>query len=329
MALKVLPPKRARQEERTLARFLREMDMCQRVGHPHLTRTFDAGRIEGVYYIAMEFIRGVSLSHLVKSGGTLSVSRAARLFSEVASGLAHAHEKGLVHRDLKPSNIMVTPNGHAKILDLGLAMTVDEELPGDKTIVGGQGYVVGTMDFIAPEQVDDPTRVDGRADLYSLGCSLYFALCGQVPFVGGTSREKMRRQRQEFAEPIPDLNPTVPSEFALIVEKLMEKDPANRYGSAAEVRQALLPWTKGDPDMPLDVDPMTSESEAIRELDKEQEAEPGVWEQVPLMTFAAKRGSASESVVEQTKGSKGNPLVALAIVGGLIALVALLELIRR
>ncbi len=167
VALKVLPAKRAKEEERTLARFLREMDMCQRVDHPHLTQTYDAGDINGVYYIAMEYIRGINLRQTILDFGTLSVARVARLFAEISAGLAHAHERGLIHRDLKPSNIMVTPNGHAKILDLGLALAVDEQLPLDRSIVGGQGYVVGTMDYIAPEQVENPTAIDARADLYA------------------------------------------------------------------------------------------------------------------------------------------------------------------
>src|SRR5947209_10520477 len=254
VALKVLPPKRAREEERVLARFLREMDMAQRVSHPHLTRTYEAGDIGGVHYIAMEYIRGQSLRRVVGDQGPLSVTRAARLFSEIADGLAHAHELGLVHRDLKPSNIMVTPNGHAKVLDLGLALAVDEELPADKMIVGGQGYVLGTMDYIAPEQVDDPTGVDPRADLYAMGCSLYFSLTGQPPFPGGTSQEKMRRHRTEHPNPLTDFNPTVPVEFARVVEKLMEKSPARRYQTAMAARDALLPWTDGDGEAPLDAE---------------------------------------------------------------------------
>ncbi len=339
VALKVLSPKRAREEERTLARFLREMDMCQRVSHLHLTRTFDAGKIEGVYYIAMEYIRGRSLSEFVKDEGVLSVARAARLFSEVAAGLAHAHAKGLIHRDLKPSNIMVTPNCHAKILDLGLALMENEQLPEDKRVIGGQGYVVGTMDYIAPEQVDDPTQVDARADLYSLGCSLFFALTGQPPFPGGTSVQKMKRQRTEFAERIPELNPTVSSQFALIVEKLMEKNPEYRYRSANEVRAALLPWAAGEPELPLDVDPMTIESEAIRALEKQQSAEPARWwEDVPVISFeaTAKHSTHIESasvVIRRspaaTKATKGNPLIVLVVVAAVIGAVTLMELIRR
>lgn len=288
IALKVLPPKRAREEDRTLARFLREMDMAQRVGHPHLTRTFEAGDIGGVHYIAMEYIRGESLRRLVGDHGPLSVARAAHLFAEVADGLGHAHETGLVHRDLKPSNIMVTPNGHAKVLDLGLALAVDEELPEDKTIVGGQGYVLGTMDYIAPEQVDDPTGVDARADLYAMGCSLYFALTGQPPFPGGTSQEKMRRHRTEHPDPLTDFNPTVPIEFARVVQKLMEKAPARRYPTAKSVRDALRPWAAADPETPNDVDPDQTEAEVVLELERTQKDPGAFFESVPVVVFADK-----------------------------------------
>jgi len=323
VALKVLPPKKAREEDRVLARFLREMDMAQRVSHLHLTKTYEAGDVGGVHYIAMEYIRGLSLRRLVGEHGTLNVARAARLFSEVSDGLEHAHRQGLVHRDLKPANIMVTPNGHAKILDLGLALAVDEELPADKTIVGGQGYVVGSMDYIAPEQVDDPARVDGRADLYALGCSLYFALTGQPPFPGGTSVEKMKRHRTKYADPISDFNPTVPAEFARVVERLMEKNPARRYPTAAAARDALRPWTAGDPQTPLDVDPDQTEAEVVLELERSQKDPGAFFESVPVVVFADKgRKSARHRVPDSDSGSvelekKSFPIWAILIPAGL------------
>jgi serine/threonine protein kinase len=288
VALKVLPPKRAREEDRMLARFRREMDLAQRVSHPHLTRTYEAGDVGEVHYIAMEYIRGQSLRRQVGDHGPLSIARAARLFAEVADGLQHAHEQGLVHRDLKPSNIMVTPNGHAKILDMGLALAVGEELPQDKTIVGGQGYVVGTMDYIAPEQVDDPTGVDARADLYSLGCSMYFALTGQPPFPGGTSIDKMKWHRTRYPDPLYELNPTIPVDFSRIVDKLMEKSPQNRYRSAAAVRDALRPWAAGDPETPMDVDPDQTEAEVVQELERQVKDPGAFFETVPVVVFADK-----------------------------------------
>ncbi|HEY8506006.1 MAG TPA: serine/threonine-protein kinase, partial [Gemmataceae bacterium] len=288
VALKVLPPKRAREEEHALARFRREMEMCLRVRHPHLTETFDAGILEGVSYIAMEYIRGVNLSRYVAESGPLPVPRAARLFAEVASGLAHAHGQGLIHRDLKPSNIMVTAAGRAKVLDLGLALSLGEAPPPDRTILGGIGYVVGTMDYIAPEQAEDPTRVDARADLYAAGCSLYFALTGQPPFPGGTSAQKIRRHREEAAAPVAELNPTVPHEFGFIVERLMAKRPDNRFASAEEVRQALLPWAGPDPDLAPDVGGDGSESQTIREVEAAHAPAAPVWDSIPAIAFAAR-----------------------------------------
>jgi eukaryotic-like serine/threonine-protein kinase len=301
VALKVLPPKRARAEDRMLARFLREMDLAQRVSHPHLTKTFEVGDVGGVHYIAMEYIRGVSLRKLVADNGPMSVSRAARLFAEVADGLQHAHDQGLIHRDLKPGNIMVTPNGHAKILDMGLALALGEQLPEDKTIVGGQGYVVGTMDYIAPEQVDDATQVDGRADLYALGCTLYHALTGQPPFPGGTSVEKMRRHRTKHPDPISDINPTVPVEFSRIVERLMEKDPKRRYPTAAAARDALRPWAAGDPETPLDVDPEQTEAEVVLELERTQKDPGAFFETVPVVVFADKGRKSGRLAVPDTQ----------------------------
>jgi len=301
VALKVLPPKKARAEDRMLARFLREMDLAQRVSHLHLTKTFEAGDVGGVHYIAMEYIRGVNLRKLVADNGPMAVSRAARLFAEVADGLQHAHDQGLIHRDLKPGNIMVTPNGHAKILDMGLALALDEQLPADKTIVGGQGYVVGTMDYIAPEQVDDPTQVDGRADLYALGCTLYHALTGQPPFPGGTSVEKMRRHRTKYPDPISDFNPTVPAEFSRIVERLMEKDPKRRYPTSAAVRDALRPWAAGAPETPLDVDPDQTEAEVVLELERAQTDPGAFFETVPVVVFADKARKSGRLPVPDTE----------------------------
>jgi serine/threonine protein kinase len=278
-----------------------------------LTKTYEAGEINGVYYIAMEYIRGQSLKQYVVANGPLLVPRAARLFSEIADGLMHAHERGLIHRDLKPSNIMVTPNGHAKILDLGLALTLDEELPADKKIVGGQGYVVGTMDYIAPEQVDDPTGVDGRADLYALGCSMYYALTGAPPFPGGTSIEKMKRHRTEFPDPVSFGNPTVSVEFSQIIEKLMEKSPKHRYRDAKAVRDTLRKWTAGDPETPMDVDPEQTEAEVVLALERSQGADAvGFLESIPVVVFAdkAKKYSAAVDSKEQPTLSTSEPAVA-------------------
>jgi serine/threonine protein kinase len=251
MALKVLPPKRAREEERLLARFRREMEMCQRVAHPHLAWTYEVGVCQGVYYIALEYIPGKSLYRLVSDQGPLFVPRAARLFAEVASALDHAHNQGLIHRDLKPSNIMITPHDHAKVLDLGLAV-VQGEAPCQREVVGGEGYVVGTMDYIAPEQAENAAKVDPRSDIYALGCTLYFALTGRPPFPGGTPLEKIQRHRGEEPVPVPQLNPRVPPAFIGLLRRMMAKRPEQRFPTAAAVREELLAWVAGGPVLPLD-----------------------------------------------------------------------------
>src|SRR5436309_6715072 len=140
VAPKVLPPKRALEEGRYLARFLREMELSRKVRHPHLALTYEAGESQGVHYIVLEYIPGLSLYRLVSREGPLPIPRLARLFAEVANALDYAHRLGLIHRDLKPSNILITPNDHAKVLDLGLALMTGEET-SDPEVVGGQGYV--------------------------------------------------------------------------------------------------------------------------------------------------------------------------------------------
>jgi serine/threonine protein kinase len=251
VALKILPPKKAREADHHLARFQREKELSKLVNHPHLALTFDVGVQQDIHFIAMEYIPGQTLHRLVTKTGPLSVERAAHLFSEVASALEHAHGVGLIHRDLKPSNIMVTPNDHAKVLDLGLAFMEGEEVE-DVEVVGGKGYIVGSIDYMAPEQTRDASKVDGRADLYALGCCLYFALTGKPPFPLGSLKEKVRAQRQDEPTLLQNRNPQVPGDFARIVHRLLAKDPSQRYASAADVRAELLPWAGTHAQQPVE-----------------------------------------------------------------------------
>ena len=249
VALKVLPPQRAH-EERTLARFQREMELCRRVAHPHIALTYETGEYKGVYFIAMEYIPGKSLYRVIAEEGPMNVPRVAHLGLEVASGLEHAHQQGLVHRDLKPSNIMVTPHNHAKILDLGLALVAGET--GEATIVGGQGYIVGSMDYISPEQTQDASKVDARADIYGLGCTLYFALAGQPPFPGGSSTDKIHKHRNDLPPPLLQLRPDVPMDFADVIHRMMAKDRTGRLPTAQAVVETLRPWALTQMLQPLD-----------------------------------------------------------------------------
>jgi serine/threonine protein kinase len=266
LALKVLPPKRAREQERVLARFRREMEMIGRVAHPSIPMLYEVGICSQVHYIAMEYIPGQSLHRLVSKEGPLAVPRAARIFAEVASALDHAHNQGLVHRDLKPSNILITPHDHAKLLDLGLALW-EGERGGDRSVIGGAGYVVGTMDYISPEQAVDPSRVDSRSDLYGLGCTLFFTLTGRPPFPAGTSKEKIQRHIRDEPPLVTEFNSAVSPAFAAIVRKLMAKKPRERYPTAAVLREELVMWSAGEVALPLDRPEDEGYQEAVAQLE--------------------------------------------------------------
>jgi eukaryotic-like serine/threonine-protein kinase len=318
MALKILPPRRARLEERMLARFRREMEMSQRVAHPHLAWTYEAGEHRGAYYIAMEYIPGKTLSRLVTEEGPLPLARGARLMAEVASGLEHAHNQGLIHRDLKPSNILVTPRDHAKVLDLGLALIRGEKVD-DAMVVGGQGYIVGTMDYIAPEQTYDASAVDPRCDIYALGCVLYYALAGRPPFSGGTSKEKIHRHRTEEPMLLSNLRPDLPGPFVMLVHRMMAKDPQKRPPSAAAVEHALRAWAAGEPAQPperpgeqtYDAEAVVLEADAASEFSGSEL--PAVGEE--------RRGDESRVVRELTGGAAPWWVVPLFI-GGVMLLAA-------
>jgi serine/threonine protein kinase len=266
LAIKVLPPKRARAEDRYLARFQREMSLSRKVSHPHIAKTHEAGVSQGVYFIAMEYIPGQSLYREVSSSGPLAVPRAAHLFAEVAAALEHAHGLGLIHRDLKPSNLMVTPNDHAKVLDLGLAMMEGEDTDNVE-VIGGRGYVVGSFDYMAPEQTLDATQVDARSDLYAMGCCLYFALTGKPPFPGGKTKDKVNAHRHQQPEPIQGRNRDIPARFAELVHKLMAKKPEDRYPDAAAVRADLLTWCSVDETRPVEKEGDILQEAAARALE--------------------------------------------------------------
>ena len=240
VAIKVLPPRKAAEEENALRRFRREMDLSQRCVHPNLARTLAVGSEGDVHFMVMEYIPGKSLFDLVKNEGLgpLRVPDAAKLFLKVVDGLEAAHRAGLVHRDIKPSNIMITPLGEAKLLDLGLARALDDEKGLTRA-----NTVLGTLDYASPEQLRDASKADARSDLYSLGCTLYFALAGSPPFEGGDIINKIYKQRMEDPPPLESRARGVPAAFAAVVRKLMSKNPDERYQSAAELRADLTRWT--------------------------------------------------------------------------------------
>jgi serine/threonine protein kinase len=248
VALKViLSGQHADRQERE--RFRREAQAAARLSHPNVVGVYEADHVGDVHYLAMEYVPGITLQRLVETAGPLPIARACDFVRQTALGLQHAHEKGLVHRDIKPSNIMVVaPDGLplpqrpvVKVLDMGVARLYQlRDLHEESlTTLTRDGAVIGTPDYIAPEQLEDPHAADIRADLYSLGCTLYFLLAGSVPFPGGTLIQKLDRQRWHTPPSVDQLRPEVPAGLARVVRRLMAKHPEDRYQEPRELAEAL------------------------------------------------------------------------------------------
>jgi serine/threonine protein kinase len=210
------------------------MRLVSRLDHPNIAHAIDAGEHNGKLYLAVEFVEGTDLGRVVKEKGPLPIGQACDVVRQAALALAHAHDRGLVHRDVKPSNLLLGPNGLLKLLDLGLAR-LGEAGSDSATSLTGMGMVMGTPDFMAPEQALDAHLVDIRADLYSLGCTLYFLLTGQPPFPGGTLGYKFHCHQHEEPAPLESLRRDVPVALVGVVRKLMAKRPEERFQSPAEL----------------------------------------------------------------------------------------------
>lgn len=233
-AVKVLPLHKTTPE--AIESFRREIRAQAKLDHPNLVRAFDAGEDGNVHYLVVEFVPGTDLRRLVRSKGKLTVQQSANIVRQSAEGLAHAHERNLIHRDVKPGNILVTPDGIAKVSDLGLAFYLNDSTDPRS------GKIVGTADYLSPEQIRTPTRIKNNSDIYSLGCTLYYAVTGKVPFAGGNSHSKARRHLEETPWHPRRFNDEVSDDFADLIGDMMEKDPSRRIRSALEVAERLAPW---------------------------------------------------------------------------------------
>jgi serine/threonine protein kinase len=237
VAIKVLSWERLGNEV-FIERFQRESRATAALDHPNIVRAYDFGRAGALHYLVMEYVEGESLLKLVEQEGLLPAARAADYVRQAAQGLQHAHEARLVHRDVKPSNLILTPKGVIKILDMGLVRVLaDDAAPGEA--ITQAGTVLGTPDYMAPEQAQDSRQIDIRSDLYSLGCVFYFLLAGRPPFAGGTTMQKLFKHSYEEPVPIRALRPDVSPGVAAVVRRLMAKQPEDRYQTPAELVQAL------------------------------------------------------------------------------------------
>ena len=236
-------------------RFRREVRAAAQLGHPNIVTAHDAGEAHGLHFLVMEFIEGVSLDRLVRRKGPLPVATACQCVRQAAHGLQHAHDRGMVHRDIKPHNLMVTRKGQVKVLDFGLARVAAEAdppaepggTPRPERTVTSPSLLLGTPDYLAPEQARNAHAVDTRADIDALGCVLYFLLTGRPPFAGsGTALEKMLAHVQDEPADVRTLRPDVPEELAAILRRMMAKDPAGRFATAAEVAAVLKPFPRSE-----------------------------------------------------------------------------------
>ncbi len=254
VAVKVIRKDRLQHEE-TVRRFRREAQAAARLGHPNIVQVFDSDRAGDTHYLVMEYVAGLTLERHVEQQGPLAIPQACDFIRQAALGLQHAHEQALVHRDIKPSNLMITqesgvrnqasgtkPAFQVKLLDMGVArvLQLGGHSPGESlsTLTQG-GAVIGTADYVAPEQLEDPHGADVRADLYSLGCTFYFLLTGQVPFPGGTLLNKLDKQRWHDPTALAHLRGDIPPAVARVVEKLMAKRPADRFQTPGQLAAAL------------------------------------------------------------------------------------------
>ena len=240
VALKVPPAKRLAGNG-MLERFIREARALAALDHPNIVRAHDLEQFGKLYMLAMEYVDGPNLRDFVLEHGPLPAGKAAHYIAQAAQGLQHAHEAGWVHRDIKPANLLVDPTGVVKVLDLGLAFLLGDEAESP-TRKFDESTVLGTADYLAPEQAIDSHEVDIRADIYSFGATMYYLLTGRAMFECSTVAQKLIAHQMREPEALATLRPDVPAGLSRVLAKMLAKSPADRYQTPAEVAKALMPF---------------------------------------------------------------------------------------
>lgn len=235
-AVKVLPKSRVK-DATYLARFQLEAKAIASLHHPNIVQAYDIDNDGDVHYIVMEYVDGIDMQQMVKQDGPLDPAFAAEMVAQASRGLHHAHSKGVIHRDVKPANLLIDTSGVVRLLDMGLAL-VDAEDDQSLTVVNNEN-VLGTADYLAPEQALNSHSVDHRADIYGLGCTLYYLLTGKPPFSDGTLAQRIAKHQKEMPKPVRELRKDCSGELEGICVKMIQKDPSYRYQSADEVATAL------------------------------------------------------------------------------------------
>lgn len=282
VAVKVLPAAKAN-DSSSLERFYREARAVAALDHPNIVRAYDIDQDDNLHFLVMEHVDGSSLQEIIKKTGPMDVLRTAHYMRQAALGLQHAHETAaLVHRDIKPGNVLVDRNGVVKILDMGLARFFHDDQ--DDLTKKFDENVLGTADYLAPEQALDSHTADIRADIYSLGGTFYFCLTGRTPFSEGTVAQKLIWHQTRQPKPIRSVRPEVPEGIVAVIEKMMAKDKGSRYQTPLEVAEALEPWTQTPIPPPPEIE-------------------------MPQFSLAARASAAPETGTSLSSKTRGEPVV--------------------
>ncbi|HMF11773.1 MAG TPA: protein kinase, partial [Gemmataceae bacterium] len=297
VAVKVLPPGQL-SEPGALERFNREARAAANLVHPNLVRCFDVDEDGTFNFLVMEYVHGTNLHDLVRKNGPLDIARAADCIRQAAEGLQYAHERGLVHRDIKPSNILLDWQGTIKVLDLGLAR-FRQDSRDHLTDERNGGSILGTIDYLAPEQAVSSHNVTTQADIYSLGATFYFLLTGRTLFEEGTITQKMLWHQVRQPASLRDVRPDVPAELEAVVMRMLAKEPAARQPTPATVAVNLAAWTR----TPL---PLPHPSDLPALCPAVQRLLPGPAPRLAPHPAAAPTGDASPSPASATDATPGS-----------------------
>jgi tRNA A-37 threonylcarbamoyl transferase component Bud32 len=294
-----------------LQRFFAEVRAAARLSHPNIVAAYDAEPAGDLHLLVMEYVEGVNLAEYLAQKGPLLVALACHFIRQAALGLQHAHEQGMVHRDVKPQNLMLTRKGQIKILDFGLARLASER--GNRQGLTQVGSFMGTPEYVAPEQATDARSADIRADIYSLGCTLFCLLAGRPPFVEDTAVKLVLAHLEKEPPPLRSLRPEVPEGLAAVVARMLAKQSARRYQTPGEVAMALAPFCEKTAEQPTVVAAATVTVPMAMPVLTRPAAD---FSDLPV---AAKPAAVQRSAGRTRRRSGGSPGTKLAVAAGVLA----------